>query len=111
MSSDRLITERKTYGLGEMLGEIGGLNKSLEVVLTIFLGLLFKPVMLYAKLASLLYRDEPNEKEQLTNYLSLKNKKKDVEDPDSYNLKVPLCIDLRSIFFCCCFRPNNTGVS
>jgi hypothetical protein len=66
-----------------MLGEIGGLNNALRVVFSIVVGL-FAPTRMYAYLAAALYRDDPNEKEHITDYLSIRNNMKSTEDPKKY---------------------------
>ena len=64
MSSDKVIIDRVQYGMGEVLGEIGGLFKALELILG-FLTVLFAHNHLVAMLANKLYKDDPNEKYRL----------------------------------------------
>jgi hypothetical protein len=95
MASDREVTERQTYGLGEMLGEVGGLFKALDVFFTLFIGL-FTPVRLYATMSAALYRDDANEKSMIKQHLSLKRKNstKIPENNGSSALKIPNLIDI-----------------
>jgi hypothetical protein len=60
MSPDMIETERMTYGLGQMLGETGGLFKFLDFFFTFFFGLV-SPIRLFPYLAAALYRDDDNE--------------------------------------------------
>ena len=58
------------YGIGEMLGEVGGLFKALDLAFTIFIGC-FTQAALYGYLVAGLYKDDPDEKEKITKLLSL----------------------------------------
>jgi hypothetical protein len=60
LSPDMIETERMTYGLGQMLGETGGLFKFLDFFFTFFFGLI-SPVRLFPYLAAALYRHDDNE--------------------------------------------------
>jgi hypothetical protein len=69
MNPDRVVTERMTYGLGEMLGEIGGLFKMLDLWFCLCIGF-FAPQRLFPYLARALYRDDPYEGENIKKFLS-----------------------------------------
>ena len=69
MSSDKVVIDRFSYGLGELLGEIGGLYKALEL----FLGVatfLFAHNRLVAELSNRLYEDDPDEKHMMKEALT-----------------------------------------
>jgi hypothetical protein len=61
LSQDKIIIDRVSYGLGELLGEIGGLFKALELLLGA-VTLLFAHNRLVALLSNRLYKDDPDEK-------------------------------------------------
>jgi hypothetical protein len=65
-------TERLTYGLGQMIGETGGLFKFLDFFFTFFFGLV-SPIRLFPYLAAALYRDDEEEQTMIDKFLAKKD--------------------------------------
>jgi hypothetical protein len=105
MHPDRITTERMTYGLGDMLGEVGGLFKMLDLFFGIIFGV-FAPQRLFPYLAKALYRNDVNENENVARFMSQSTFEKGPKF-NTYKLpiEVPKLIDLKTVwfkFFCCC---------
>jgi hypothetical protein len=72
LSPDMIETERLTYGLGQMIGETGGLFKFLDFFFTFFFGLV-SPIRLFPYLAAALYRDDEEEQTMIDKFLAKKD--------------------------------------
>ena len=67
-SPDMIETERMTYGLGQMLGETGGLFKMLDFFFNLIFGLI-APIRLFPYLTAALYRDDSEEQSMVDKFL------------------------------------------
>jgi hypothetical protein len=60
LSPDMVETERMTYGLGQLLGETGGVFNSLNFFFSLVFAII-SPIRLYPYLSAALYEDDPEE--------------------------------------------------
>ena len=77
-----LETERMTYGLGQMLGETGGLFKMLDFFFN-FVYSFIAPIRLFPYLAAALYRDDQDENVMVEKFL----RKRDEEVDTKYQIQ------------------------
>jgi hypothetical protein len=68
LSPDMVETERMTYGLGQMLGETGGLFKMLDFFFNLIFGFI-SPIRLFPYLTAALYRDDSEEQSMIDKFL------------------------------------------
>ena len=104
MSADRTFTQRKTYGQGEMLSEIGGLVYALEIIFLTCI-VCCQPTKLFALMTNRLYKDDANEpliQSSEDRLDKMKSKLGSEEDLQKSELVVPSCMNVRPFFCGCC---------